>query len=407
MALALRNSIVKEGNSINFRVVFVDDSDSGAMPFPQDEIKRGVDVTSSSTGSWENRAFQYDVVELCTSIKPLACKFFLNLGFDRVVYVDPDVYFFGDPKVILSEMEGYDVLLTPHKLDISDDDPLRGGIFNLGFIALANTSNVLVFLDWWAKKLEQLGSADPLRGYFTDQKWVDFAPVVLDDNTLKISRNPGLNIAPWNYEERAITFALHVPMVKTYHRNREIFDDVIFCHFSGYDYMSLVKDQPPGTSKNGTVASVQMETLLSQYGKALRKCNFEGHFKTPYQYGHYSDGHPISYSDRRIFKRLLLENLAAEFYDPFDAGGAFRALLCRSKLLLPREEKDPEKVRASGMRSTAALERAIDILTRVFILIFGYRRTSLLVRYISRFGHPENRARWLGGKYHRLRVRSF
>lgn len=405
MANALKQSIFDATSEVDFKVAYVDFDHSKDNPFSPDEILLAKDLTGESDSEWEARTFRYDVVELCTSVKPIISKKILQMGYEYVVFLDPDICFFGNPMTILSEMEDSDLMLTPHKLDIKDNDPLRGGIFNLGFIAMANTENVKTFLDWWSDKLEHLGSADPIRGYFTDQKWVDFAPVVLKDNTLKISRHPGMNVAPWNYDERAVQRKFGQLQVSTCHQQTEKTEPLIFCHFSGYDYASLSQQKPAGKSKNGSEAPPLINELILEYGKRLRESGSQKYWDIPYPYGSYSDGHHISYSDRRILKRLSAEGVV--LCELFNADGEFRSLLENAGMLMTKTQTDPEKVTRLNGPETKRYEWIIDILFRLMTKILGYSRVSLLSRYLMKFCHIENRARWLGRSHRKTKVISF
>ena len=58
----------------------------------------------------------------------------------------------------------------------SETDILIAGSFNLGFVGLAAGAETDWLLDWWAERLETDCRVAPERGYFVDQRWMDFAP---------------------------------------------------------------------------------------------------------------------------------------------------------------------------------------------------------------------------------------
>ena len=100
--------------------------------------------------------------------------------------------------------------LTPHQtkpeqtLDAIIDNEvasLKHGIFNLGFIGVRNTAEGRRFADWWAERTYHLCRAEVENGLFTDQKWINFAPVFFDGVAIvKSSRH---NVATWNLTTRA------------------------------------------------------------------------------------------------------------------------------------------------------------------------------------------------------------
>ena len=89
-------------------------------------------------------AFQYDVMEFNTAVKPFM---FLHLleerGFVRVVYFDPDILLTAPLSGVLDQLaSGASLVLTPHlrrpaEGDSEPDDLLimKAGAYNLGFLA--------------------------------------------------------------------------------------------------------------------------------------------------------------------------------------------------------------------------------------------------------------------------------
>ena len=69
------------------------------------------DLDISSLHGW---IFAHDVEELCTATKPFYAKRLLDSDYDYVFYLDPDTCVYRNLVIFLDEMEGFDVLLTPH-----------------------------------------------------------------------------------------------------------------------------------------------------------------------------------------------------------------------------------------------------------------------------------------------------
>jgi len=74
------------------------------------------------------------------------------------------------------------------------------GLYNLGFAAMRNTPGVGALLEWWDAKLHNLCLQDVREGVFTDQKWMDYAPLLLPASM--VLRHLGFNAAYWNLHER-------------------------------------------------------------------------------------------------------------------------------------------------------------------------------------------------------------
>jgi glycosyltransferase involved in cell wall biosynthesis len=153
----------------------------------------------------EAAALFYNILEFATSVKPALMRHFLDQGWDRVTYLDPDIQVFNDFTPLLDDAS--DLSLTPHFLtDIPRDgkrptthDVLMAGFFNLGFCSARPSASS--FLEWWSDRLQFECLNDHLRGHFTDQKIVDMASLRAK---VQIVTDPGCNVAYWNLHERRV-----------------------------------------------------------------------------------------------------------------------------------------------------------------------------------------------------------
>jgi hypothetical protein len=162
---------------------------------------------SSSSYHHNNREDYYDIVELATSLKPTVLLFFLKkFQKESVTYLDPDIVIYKNFSQILDFGNDYNCLLTPHRLEINRDSVfleqiiMKYGVYNLGFISVSQDS--LDFLRWWEDRLKLFSSRVPNEVIFTDQRWCDFVGCYANP---KILKDHGLNVAPWNIDERRLT----------------------------------------------------------------------------------------------------------------------------------------------------------------------------------------------------------
>jgi len=176
---------------------------------PFDKIIWITDLKIPKLHGW---IFGHDVVELCTAVKGPVLNKLLDEGAEKVVYLDPDIAVFGDLSPIVEMLDDNDILLTPHQLDPDDSRgaifdneicSLKHGIFNLGFVAVANRPEGRRFAKWWGQRLTDFCHDDLPNGIFVDQKWCDLAPGFFDN--LKVIRDPGYNVASWNLSQRKIS----------------------------------------------------------------------------------------------------------------------------------------------------------------------------------------------------------
>ena len=153
----------------------------------------------------------YDITEYSTAVKPWAFAHILEkLGPGSATYIDPDVQFFGSlDKSGVFEGASYDCVVTPHVLTDSLNSwqqptllNIRScGSYNFGFVHFFNTDAAHEVIRFWKRELifdAMISFEDNL---FTDQRFGDLFPSLCN---VKIERNPGLNVAYWNLQERVV-----------------------------------------------------------------------------------------------------------------------------------------------------------------------------------------------------------
>ena len=106
-------------------------------------------------------AFQYDIMELNTAVKPFAFIKLFAERYDYVVYLDPDIELFQPLSSVFDALRGgASFVLTPHLCSPAEggaqpDDVtiMRAGIYNLGFLACSRQLETEPLLHWWARHL--------------------------------------------------------------------------------------------------------------------------------------------------------------------------------------------------------------------------------------------------------------
>ena len=284
-ALTLGESLAQHMPSTEFRILVIQDCDDTGF------IEQGIDkyrkpdsrslhkAETISHVNWQDfdiarAANYYDLLEFATSVKPALLRSYLEQGWSRVTYLDPDSQVHSNFEKLLDDDSV--VSLTPHFLE---DFPLDGskpdqlsiltsGIFNLGFISVRPGARKL--LDWWANKLQTYCTVDIDNGFFVDQRWMDWAVALTDP---QIIRNPGMNVAYWNLHERQVRESGSGYEVTADGQTHPLY----FFHFSGF-----VGTAPSHLSKfgdrfltPGTITS----RLLKKYATELAA--WENLIKTP------------------------------------------------------------------------------------------------------------------------------
>jgi len=134
---------------------------------------------------------------------------------DKLFYFDPDIAIFNPMTPVVELLNTNSIVLTPHQVDpdlqsdkrsILDNEitSLDYGIFNLGFVAVANDGEGRRFAKWWAERLHDWCHDRLNIGLFVDQKWCNLVPCFFEG--VKILRDPGYNVASWNLSQRTLWF---------------------------------------------------------------------------------------------------------------------------------------------------------------------------------------------------------
>lgn len=260
--------------------------------------------------------FRYTILELNTAVKPWMFEYVFARGYDRVVYLDPDIVLYAplaelDPNAFLT--------LTPHLTGSipGDDHPsersiLLAGTYNLGFLAVTRQPPLDRFLAWWQEKLEFQCVHDVARGLFVDQKWLDLAPGLFPG--VAILRHDGYNVAYWNLGQRTVKIDGDAITVNG--------QPLRFFHFSGVD-----PDTHDMVSKHDLVTRRSeigdARRLIDEYGRALRAAGHDENKRAPYVFGFFNDGTRIN-DGARISYRNSPELQEAAGDDPFAHPELFR-----------------------------------------------------------------------------------
>lgn len=233
-AKTLGDSLVKHNPDYRFIVGLVD-RQSAEVDYAFLQAHRVIQVEEIGIEGFDELWQKYDIVELNTAVKPFFFSYLFREYPDAqsIVYLDPDIMVFAALGTIEQELEQSPIVIAPHVLSPLPRDSqtpqekafLQFGVYNLGFVAAANSSETYRFLHWWAERTYSECSRDLRSGVFVDQLWINLAPVFFE---MKITRNPGTDVAYWNLHERQISSKHGAYLV-----NGEY--PLLFYHFSAYN----------------------------------------------------------------------------------------------------------------------------------------------------------------------------
>jgi glycosyltransferase involved in cell wall biosynthesis/SAM-dependent methyltransferase len=256
---------------------------------------------------FEQMAALYSVLELSTAVKPWLLRHLLgDRGVERITYLDPDIEVHDSLQDVDELLRDHHLVLNPHLLKPmrrdgakpSESDILIAGSFNLGFVGLAAGEDTDFLLDWWAERLVTDCRVDPERGYFVDQRWMDFAPGLVP--SLEVLRDPGYNVAYWNLPGRRLARAGSGGYTADGRPLR-------FMHYSGFDPAT-----PDVLSKHQTRLRVADDPVLAElcrgYADRLWAAGHDEARRWPYAYDTLPDGTAIDEHMRAVYREAVEED---------------------------------------------------------------------------------------------------
>jgi glycosyltransferase involved in cell wall biosynthesis len=313
--------------------------------------------------------FRYTILELNTAMKPWMIEHIFERGYDRVIYLDPDIFLYSRLAELDAAAPETFLTLTPHLTgSIGGDDGhhpsersiLVAGAYNLGFLAVSRRPALERFLNWWKEKLEFQCVVDVARGLFVDQKWIDLVPGLFPGVT--ILRHEGYNVAYWNLRQR------HVAGSGAEATSNG--QPLRFFHFSGVDpaYPDMVSrhDQRLRLADIGDAAR-----LIEDYRAALRAAGYDSFRSAPYPFRVFANGAPIP-DVARIAYRNSPALQAACGLDPFEHPELFEGL--------HDARRRPPLTARAGVASYRLLSRARPLVRLLPVALRTRMREFLLGR---------------------------
>lgn len=389
LAFVQGNTLKSLNPDVDYRILLADESDDldlQELPYHVD------DLNVLQLKDIRQLAFKYNITEFCTAVKPYYIDFLFNQGYDKVIYADPDVCFFSSPRPIFTELETNSIVVTPHFITpelkytgtITEQLLLHVGVFNLGFIGVANTSRCRHFIKWWQDRLHTMAYQDKIEALHTDQKWIDLVPVFYGPE-LHISYDIGRNMAFWNLHERKL-----INLAKNTYEVENRFDGtktpLMLFHFAGFDINGYDK-YVHKHFENYSIDNVpELKPLFAWYRDELLKNGYNKYIGLKYTYNTFANGKYITNFQRRLFRKLIEDGNV--FLDPFSCdNGSYYGLLEESKLL---SAKSTDGLKNKDVDRLSGKILKLNFLMRKIKNILGFDNYSLLLKFCMRYLRPEN-----------------
>ena len=252
----------------------------------------------------------YDAYELACALRPSLIRLLLEQG--EVVFTDTDTCFYAPVDDLAHAASEVGLVLIPQTArpaparvyfpltEVEYRDVLNG-FYNPGLFAVGSSGRA--FLDWWADWLARDCLREPSEGMWTDQQWLDWAPVYFEH---LIVRDSSLNVGFWNLDEREI-HELH---------GRPAIDGAPLrhFHFAGFDprragFLSTYREDDIRFIGRGwppTPSPPVLTRLLQQYAQRLNESGVEELRDRPYDYDLSAGGRRLDRRERSIYREAVL-----------------------------------------------------------------------------------------------------
>jgi len=148
-------------------------------------------------------------------------------------YLDADIYFYRNPRILLQEAKNDSVLITEHRFLEKYDYSNKYGIYNVQFLFFRNNPCGIKVLKDWRKSCIKWCFNDQSSGLNGDQKYLDGWPKKFKE--IKILSNLGGGLGPWNIQRYNVT--KDNKNVKIQEIITKKFFSRIFYHFSGIKFL--------------------------------------------------------------------------------------------------------------------------------------------------------------------------
>ena len=153
------------------------------------------------------------------------------------LYVDSDVVFYRDPKLVFDSVAGHSIGLITHKHQSFESNSLSG-YYNVGIVYFRNDEVGIKCSDWWKRVVIDIDNEYSLtHGTCGDQKYLELFGVLFGQEKIKIIDEDIGHGAPWNFpqseidiENQKITWDSQFVM-----KQGKVTQDLVFNHFSHFN----------------------------------------------------------------------------------------------------------------------------------------------------------------------------
>jgi hypothetical protein len=205
--LVLHRSLLLHARSFRLRVLCMDEASERFLSHARLGGVDAVPLRSLEERDAELAALRHERSwrEYCWTATPAFCRFALERASEgsRLLWVDSDVEFLGDPRALLAELGDGSILLTPHAYYRTYPKAASGpqltqtyGRFNGGTIAFRADDEGRAAAELWRSRTVEWCGEEPEPGRYGNQRYLSDFPARFP--RARILQVPAGGIGPWN-----------------------------------------------------------------------------------------------------------------------------------------------------------------------------------------------------------------
>jgi len=223
--LALHRSLMRHGGDFTLHVLCLDESVRKALCVL--DLPRLEPIPMQALEDWDSELHaarsSRGLVEFYFTCKPSLLAFLLKrgTGFERLAYLDSDLFFFSDAALVEQECADSPLALTPHRFSARNSHLRRFGLFNAGWVRVGNNAEAWRFVSWWRDRCMEWCRIAVEDTRYGDQKYLDQVPGLFPGT--KIVLHPGVNAGPWNLDPRRVELSAGAVLIER--------SPLVFFHF--------------------------------------------------------------------------------------------------------------------------------------------------------------------------------
>lgn len=202
--LTLYTSLKKYSTDFELYILCLDEFtqdyfDTRKADFPEVKTLRLEDLESEDQELLKAKSNRTKI-EYYFTLSPVLPLFLLRkYNLPHICSLDADILFLGSPEPIFKYLEGFSVIITPHKFSKELAFLEMYGKYNVSFQIFKNNATGIACLETWKNEcLEWCGDEyDAVNDRFADQKYLD-KWITLYPNQVHVLNDAVSGLAPWN-----------------------------------------------------------------------------------------------------------------------------------------------------------------------------------------------------------------